>query len=152
GLLMTPAREIDTVLSGPYDSLTPSQLQTLFTTPSAPVNADFGTNDTLGTATRLATPLGYAPNSHFEAIGSIAPASDIDDYTFRSPQFANNTTGVLTATVWTLDAGGVAPLIAVYDRNQNLVPTQILANGDGTYTVQVTGVESGRDYYLSVYA
>jgi hypothetical protein len=152
GLLTTPATAIDAVLRGPYDGLTPSQLQTLFTIPGAPVNADFGTNDTLGTATRLTTPLGYAANTHFETIGSIAPASDIDDYTFRSPQFANNTTGVLTATVWTLNAGGEAPQIDVYDRNQNLVPAQILSNGDGTYTVQVAGVQSGRDFYLSIHA
>ena len=152
GLLTTPASQIDAVLRGPYDSLTPSQLQTLFTNASGAVNQDFGSNDTLGTATRLTTPLGYAPNSHFEAIGSIAPANDVDDYTFRSPQFANNTTGVLNSTVWILDAGGAAPQIDVFDRNQNLVPAQILANGDGTYTVQITGVESGRDYYLSIHA
>jgi hypothetical protein len=152
GLLTTPSSTIDAVLRGPYDSLTPSQLQTLFTNPGGPINNDLGTNDTLGTATKLVTPLGYAPNSHFETIGSIAPSTDVDDYTFRSPQFANNTTGVLTATVWTLDAGGEAPQIDVFDQSQNLVSAQILANGNGTYTVQITGVVSGRDYYLSVHA
>src|SRR5262249_10883578 len=146
------ASTIDAALRGPFDSLTPSQLQILFTNPGGPLNNDLGTNDALGTATKLVTPLGYAPNSHFETVGSITPSTDVDDYTFRAPQFANNTTGVLTATVWTLDAGGEAPQIDVFDQNQNLVPAQILANGNGSYTVQVTGVVSGRDYYLSVHA
>lgn len=151
-LLTTPAGQIDVILRGPYDSLTPSQLQSLFADSGAAVNDDLGADDTLKTATRLATPLGFAPNSHFEAIGSISPAGDVDSYTFRSPQFINNTSGVLTATVWALDSDGAAPQIDVFDRNRNLVPAMILANGNGTYTVQVTGIESGRDFYLEIHA
>jgi hypothetical protein len=151
-LLTTPASQIDAVMRGPYDALTPSQLQNLFANPGVAVNDDLGTNDTLGTATKLSTPLGFAANSHYEAVGSVASASDVDDYTFRSPQFPNGVLGVMTATVWSLDGGNTVPQVDVYDRNQVLVPSQILADGNGTYTVQITGVESGRDFYLSVHA
>jgi hypothetical protein len=150
-VLTTSAAQLDAMLRAPYDTLSPSQLQALWNNPGLAINDDLGTDDTLNAANRLTSAVGYPQFVHYSTIASVSSTTDVDDYTIRAPQFANNTFGVLTATVWTLD-GGDAPQIDVFDRNQVPVAAQVLANGNGTYTVQATGVGSGWQYYLSVHA
>ncbi|HEV3024592.1 MAG TPA: matrixin family metalloprotease, partial [Pirellulales bacterium] len=56
----------------------------------------------------------------------------------------------LTATVWATQTGAASPLVTVYDRNGNVVASQVLANENGTYSVQVVGVAPGQVYNVTV--
>jgi hypothetical protein len=57
---------------------------------------------------------------------------------------------VLTATVRAIAPNGVAPRVTILDGNQNPIDAQILANGDGVFTVQAIGLKAGGSYCLSV--
>ncbi|HEV3005504.1 MAG TPA: matrixin family metalloprotease [Pirellulales bacterium] len=56
----------------------------------------------------------------------------------------------LTATVWATQTGAASPLVTVYDRNGNVVASQVLTNENGTYSVQVVGVAPGQVYNVTV--
>jgi hypothetical protein len=56
----------------------------------------------------------------------------------------------LTATVWATQAGAASPLVTVFDRRGNVVASQVLANDNGTYSVQVVGVAPGQVYSVMV--
>jgi hypothetical protein len=58
----------------------------------------------------------------------------------------------LTATVSARQASAAAPLITVFDRLGNLVPTTVLENANGTYSVQAVGVTPGAVYTVAVSA
>ncbi|HEY1378659.1 MAG TPA: matrixin family metalloprotease, partial [Gemmataceae bacterium] len=111
---------------------------------------DNHTDDTLGTATRLSTSDGYAANSHYTVEATIADTSDVDYYQLRSPKVGKNQQNTFTVTVRALDPTALAPMVQVYNSSRVLVPAQVLANGDGTYTVQVANADSNRDYYVCV--
>jgi hypothetical protein len=57
---------------------------------------------------------------------------------------------VLTATVRAIAPNGVAPRVTILDGNQNAIDAQILANGNGVFTVQAAGLKAGGSYCLSV--
>jgi hypothetical protein len=151
GKLTTPADRIDAVMTGPYEALSASELIALFKDAQHQINDDHGTDDGLIEAQRLAAAPGFNANTHYQVLGSLGLATDVDSYRVRGPSnFGAGKTGVLTVTVWSLQAGGTAPTIKIFDRDQNPVPTQVLANFDGTFMVQATGIRSGRDFYVQV--
>jgi hypothetical protein len=57
---------------------------------------------------------------------------------------------VLTATVRAVAPSGVAPRIAILDGSGNAVSAQVLANGDGVFTIQAAKLNSGGSYSLQV--
>jgi hypothetical protein len=138
---------LDTVLRGPYQSLNPNDLSSLLTNPGQ-VLFNNGHND--GSAVTLAPTPGYALNTHFETVGSIATASDVDLYRIQRPNVPSGQGLVLTATVRSLSPNGTMPRVAILDSNQNPVSAQIIANGDGTFTVQATGLKSSGNFFLRV--
>jgi predicted Zn-dependent protease len=144
---VTPER-IDAVLRGPYQSLGQHDLQYLFEDPAYLVNADGGTNDTPGSATRLVLPRGFNSPTHAEYLGSLAGPADVDSYAVRTPAWARP--AALTATVWVQDATAAPPELRITDRLGNPVAFDILANGNGTYTVQVARAAANRDYFVTV--
>jgi hypothetical protein len=139
---------IDAVLRGPYRALGQHDLRYLFEDPAYLVNADGGTNESAGSATRLALPRGYSSPTHFEYLGSLAGPADVDTYAVRTPAWTRP--GALTATVWVQDAAAPPPAVRVTDRAGNLVAFDILANGAGRYTIQATRAGAGRDYFVAV--
>ena len=139
---------IDAVLRGPYQSLSQHDLEYLFEDPSYLVNEDDGSNENAGSATRLQLPRGYRSPTHFEYLGSLASAADADTYAVRTPRWVRP--GALTATVWTASPTALPPTIQVTDRLGNLLPIDILSNGNGTYTVQLAGARPNTDYFVRV--
>jgi hypothetical protein len=138
---------LDSVLRGPYQALSPNDLYTLLTNPG---QALFNNGHNDGSAVQLAPTTGYAQNTHFETVGSIATTSDVDLYRIQPPNTQNGQTLVLTATVRALSPNGTTPRVTILDGNQNPVNAQILANDGGTFTVQATGLKSGGNYFLQV--
>ena len=141
---------IDAVLRGPYQSLDPNDINAIFVgTTDLFLNSDNGANDTAGNATQLVPSPGYARNSHYEVIGSIATPTDSDYY--RIQRADNPPAGqslVLTVTARALDVNGTTPRIEILDGGGRAVAQQILANGAGMFTVQAGGLSGGGNYVI----
>jgi hypothetical protein len=113
---------------------------------------DAHADDTLATPTKLSTGTGYAANTHYTTQATIRDAADVDFYQVRAPKAGANQQNVLTVNVRALDPDGLTPLVQVYDSNKQLVDAQVLANGNGTYTVQVANAVSNQNYSIRVAA
>jgi hypothetical protein len=74
----------------------------------------------------------------------------MNSYQIASPSTSNGQSLVLTATVRAVGPNGVAPRITILDNGQHVVSAQILANGDGVFTIQASGSNSGGNYVLEV--
>jgi hypothetical protein len=99
-------------------------------------------SDEPGSAPVLTTTPGYAPNTHYETIGSVSGPGDVAYYRVNAPNVSGNSGYVVTATVRAVGDNGVVPRLTVLDQNLSPVAAQVLANGDGTYTVQAAGLRS----------
>jgi hypothetical protein len=150
---------LEPVLTGPYQNLSPSDINAIFVNPIGVLfNQNGGGGGTgsssggsgSGSTTQL-TPLpGYARNTHYETTASLASSSQVNTYQIASPSTSNGQTLVLTATVRAIAPNGVAPRITMLDSGQHVVSTQILANGNGIFTIQASGLNSGGNYVLEV--
>ena len=138
---------IDAVLRGPYRSLGQEDLQYLFEDPAYLLNADEGSNETTGTATRLVLPRGYRSPTHFEYLGSLDFVGDKDVYAVRTPAWTRP--GAITATIRVTDPAAV-PTLSITDRAGNTLPIEVLVNGNGTYTIQASRAFGQRDYFVTV--
>lgn len=138
---------IDRLMRGPFDGLGADAIDAFFrASGDVLLNAEEGTNETPGQATPLTPVAGYN-GSRYEGVASLAKQEDVDVYRITAPGW---TAPVLTATVWTPDTTGFAPQIAVRDAAGQLVAAEVLANGNGTSTVQVRNAQPGATYFLQV--
>jgi len=144
----TPDAVIDHLLRGPFDGLGPDAIDTFFrNSGDALLDAEESANETPATATSLTASAGYAAGTHYEAVASIAKKEDADVYRIAAPTGAAT---VLTASVWTTATDGFQPRVAVLDAAGRPVAATVLANGNGTSTVQVTNATPGAVYYVKV--
>jgi hypothetical protein len=141
------AANLDTVMRGPYQSLNPNDLATFLADPSH-VLFNNGRNDS--STIQLVSTAGYAPNTRYQTVGSIASTNDVDMYRISTPNAPSNQGLVLTVTVRALSPNGTAARVTVLDNNMNPANAQILANSDGSFTVQATGLKSGGNIFLKV--
>jgi hypothetical protein len=141
---------IDAVLSGPYQSLSPNDINSIFLGTANPLfNSDNGTNETPGTATQLTPSAGYARNSHYEVLGSLTGPTDSDYYRIQTADNPpSGQTLVLTVTARALDINGTAPRVTILDGNGHIVSQQILANGAGMFSVQASSLSGGGSYVI----
>jgi hypothetical protein len=148
---------LESVVTGPYQNLSSSDINAIFLNPSGVLfnqngsgGGPGGGGSGSGSTTQL-TPLpGYAQNTHYETIASLASSSQINTYQIASPSTSNGQSLVLTATVRAVAPNGVAPRITILDNGQHVVSAQILANGDGVFTIQASGLNSGGNYALEI--
>ena len=108
------------------------------------------TGDSMSNPTVLTTSPGFAKSTHYDSVGAIQTAGDPVYYQIQSPQVAPNQQSVLTVSARALDPTALAPALQVFDANQQPVAAQILANGNGTYTVQIDNASLGQTYYLAM--
>ncbi|CAN5351563.1 hypothetical protein BH11PLA2_BH11PLA2_31520 [soil metagenome] len=145
--LQTTPISLTQVLRGPYDNLDPDDLQELFIEPDFSFYQNDGHgNDSAGSNTVLVATPGYAADSHYSATASISDANDVDFYRVLSPDGPTNQ--VLTATTRSVGPNGLAPRLQAFNSNNQSLLTKILANGNGTYTIQVEGVPANKDYII----
>ncbi len=145
---------LESVLTGPYQNLSPGDINAIFLNPNGVLfnqNGGGGGGGGGGISTTQLAPLpGYAPNTHYQTIASLASTSQVNAYQIASPHTSNGQSLVLTATVWAVAPNGVAPRITILDNGQQVVSAQILANGDGVFTIQASGLNSGGNFELEV--
>jgi Matrixin len=155
GLIRPTAMSIDQVLRGPYDSLGSAAIDGLFRNPSsAAFNDDRHHDDDPGGSVTLTTTPGYAANTYYTVTASLSDAADLDFYRVRTPSPPSGGPSkvpiVLTASVRAVSPNGTQPRVQVFDENLNPVPSEILANGDGTFTIQATKAKANSWVFVRV--
>ncbi|MBX9581910.1 MAG: matrixin family metalloprotease [Gemmataceae bacterium] len=142
---------LEAVLRGPFDGLDEDDLYVALTDPAAALYADDdGEDDTAATAADLAALPAPAGAARYAAVASLADAADADFYRVRAPDVRAPV--VLTATVAGFGPNALTPRVELFDRNGVRLTARVLVNGNGTYTVQVAGLEGNRrEYYARVF-
>jgi hypothetical protein len=171
---------IDSILRDDYSSLSPQDLNNLFLQgPRTLFNNDQHSDDSYATAQTLSTEPGYGLSPRYDLTASLATPSDVDTYRVQTPPATGGGVGsqgfgrshqgsgsnpgsrigvnsalpiVMTVTVRASEVNGVTPSVMVFDSNLRLVPSQVLANGDGSYVVQVANAQPNSSYFLRIAA
>jgi hypothetical protein len=140
---------INRLLQGPFDALGPDAIDAFFRSGGdLLLNPDDRTNETPDQADAFTLrPIQATASIRHEAVASIAGRDDVDVYAIIAPAGGLRT---LTATVWAPDTSGFQPHLVVLDAFGRTVPVEVLANGNGTSTVQVQNTVAGQSYYLRV--
>lgn len=151
GLLKPTPVSLETVLRGPYEALDNDDVFDLFRDPDGALHADdLHTDDSFALATNLLNTPGYATGTNYRFTGGISDALDADVYRLRAPDAGS--AWVLTATVRTIGTNGVTPTVEVFDGNMVSIRAAVIANGNGTFSVQATGLAAKKSYFLRVTA
>ena len=88
----------------------------------------------------------------YYAQGNLTNSNGGNYFVVQSPTSPSGNTENMAAIVWGLDPNGLQPRIHVFDSNQNPIAVQVIANGSGTYTVQLANVPGNTSYYIEVVA
>jgi hypothetical protein len=114
------------------------------------VNLEAASNETHATAAKL----GMANAAHsttFTVVGALATGADADWYKI-TPNAAAGFIGTLTVGLVPLSGNGFRPVVAVYNAAGELLPSVVVTNEDGAFTVQLGAQQTGATYYLKVSA
>ena len=123
-----------------YDPVTETKVN-----PRQQLGADGGTNNTLATATTLATTAGAVPNSRYLATGRVEGLSDIDYYKVTAPSAG----GVMTLTVQAYS--GLSASATGCSASGAVVASNILLNWEnGLYRAQVPATSGNGTYFVKV--
>ena len=146
---------LDAALEGDYGLLASRDLDAIFQGNTQPFfNDDLHTNDVPLTAAGLLTTPGYARGTHYEVVGSLSDAADVDFYQVSAAEQhgggSQSQPTVMTVTVRALALNGISPKATILDANQQPIPVSILANGNGMYTIQAIGITPGANYFLKI--
>ncbi|HEV2947568.1 MAG TPA: matrixin family metalloprotease [Gemmataceae bacterium] len=110
-------------------------------------------NDTFATAQHLLSQNpGTDQRFDYFTQGNLITPNGGNYFVVQSPRIPNGNLQNMAAIVWGLDPNGLLPRIHVYDSNQNPIAVQVIANGSGTYTVQLANVPGNTSYYVEVVA
>src|SRR5205823_131023 len=110
-------------------------------------------NYTLATALRLDSQNpGTDRRFDYFVQGNQISATGAEYYLVKSPPSASGGPVNMVAIVWGLDVNGLQPRLHVYDANQNPIAVQVIANGGGTYTIQLPNAVANASYYVAVAA
>jgi hypothetical protein len=163
------AAELDAAARQTYSYLSPDDINAIFlNSQGALFHDDHHTNDTFATATPLGPIGAYGSDAPDRITASLGDANDVDFYQLETPEspgsevsppgYPSGTAApsdqplVMTVTVRATQVNGIMPRAAVFDKDGNPVPALILAQGDGTATIQVAAVPPGTDYFVRVSA
>lgn len=139
-VVLAYAARLDSILTGPYDTLKDDDFVELFTNPGqSTFNEDGGTDDNSNNANPLTNTAQL-----FSAVGVIESATDVDTYRVRTPQ----QTGLATLTVSTRaePVNGGTPRAEILTTSGQVVPSAIFVNGDGRFTIQATNLPSNTQF------
>ncbi len=120
--------------------------------PLLPIVDDGHGNDILSNATALLSPPKPAPDARFQYTerATLSDVWDVDYYKVLAP--AATDTQKLNVIVWGTDQTPVAPRVDVFDASGNPLPAVVLANANGTFSVELANTTPGAAYYLKVSA
>jgi hypothetical protein len=110
-------------------------------------NDDAHSDDESSSSVKLAPSPGFAANSRYEVVGSIADAEDVDFYRVTAPAAGGS---VMTIRVRSLEQAGLIPKVTVLGKNGEELPVNVLVNGRGEFIIQVAGIEARDSVTFSV--
>ena len=145
-LLQTSIDEFSDIVTNPIRGLSQEQIHQLM------LGRDYdsfpGENDSIPRAERLVARPEFEFNTYFQEYGTISNESASDFYRFSTPNLRENE-AVMTTFVRSLDAGQLIPQVNIYDVQQNVVESRILANGGGELILQ-TELQANTNYFAEV--
>lgn len=104
-------------------------------------------NETPASATSLSTALGFILNSQYEAVGSLASASDRDFYTIKAPAVVG---GVLSVDLAPIGVTPVNAELYVMNSAGDRLAARMIKNADGTIQIQVQQPVASATYLICV--
>ena len=114
------------------------------------VNGDTYLNGAL-TAAQPLTPVWNQLTNTFAVLGGLFSPTQTDWYRV-TPTGPAGAVGTLTVSVWSWVPNGLLPSVQVYNAQGVQVPANVVANENGTFTVQVPNQVYGTTYNLMVSA
>lgn len=152
---------LDEILQGPYEEVDASDIAELFTDPTTALFNDDDDDDELDDdddddddfrikdeAIEL-NPRRIALNrAVYTLTGSLETATDADYFRIRAPHTRHDVPAVLTVYASALGENGITPKITLFDEDEVPIPVDVLANGNGTFTIQAANLEENRRYFL----
>jgi hypothetical protein len=114
---------------------------------------DMAAHDTLATALVLQPRWGTAQDARFQYLytAQVSNPNDAEYYLVQAPSASSAQN--MVAMVWAMDPSNpLAPRIDVFDALGNPVNAQVITNGNGSYTVQLTNAPSLATYFVRVSA
>jgi hypothetical protein len=117
---------------------------------SSYVNTESGPNDSLASAITLGF-TSQTQTARFRVVGDIATAADVDWYRIV-PTTLTSATGTLTVGVLPLDASGPRLTVAVFNALGVELPSVVVTNENGAFTIQLANQQPGQTYFLRVLA
>jgi hypothetical protein len=142
--------QVDSVLRGPYESLTSDQIAHLFGESEGVSAVGQVPGNSLATAVALATTPGFAHNSRFQAVVDMGQLSTQGYYSFQAPAATGSEPLVFTAGLDTSSSQGNGGQIALLDASGKVVPSVVLMHAGGVETIQATGLTPGATYFLRI--
>jgi hypothetical protein len=115
------------------------------------LNGEVGTDDLLALQSMFG--LGNKSDARFDYSyrSSIASPSDVDTYQVKAAT-GQAGTQKMNVLVWALEQNGLHPKVEVYDADGNAVVSQLLANENGTFSVEVNNTTPGATYRVRISA
>lgn len=147
---MTTERLVE-ILKLPLDGLSKSDIEKALEAPDDFLINDDSDSTGSNSSAQTLKPLANDPfGRHYRVIGSVSERDSIDIYRIDAPKIAGVTSGVLTLSVRGFDTNAASTSVVLLDDKGNRVPSRVLANGAGIFTIQATGVNLGRSYFVRV--
>jgi hypothetical protein len=143
--------QLDTVIRQTYTYLAPEDINAIFLDPrGALFNVDHHADDSFEAAVSLMPARGYGSEAPIRTTASLGDPGDVDFYQVEAPGVDSGAPPVMTVTVRATEVNGLQPRATVFDANRNPLPALVLAHGDGTYTIQITGARPDTEYVVRV--
>ncbi len=109
-----------------------------------------GLDDSVLDARRIDPFIDTPQISAARTIGTLATATDIDYYRFRSPKPPAGKHFGMLLQVDSIETDGLMPEIQVVDLNNQIIPTEMLVNGNGEVKVWLANVLANTDYNVRI--
>ena len=113
------------------------------------LDPETGSNDLKPTATTLQTSPGFSLNSRYEAVGSLATATDLDFYTLQAPQVI---AGALNVALTPLGSSPVSADLFVMNSAGDRVAARVIKSPDGSIQIQISQPVASETYLVCVRA
>jgi hypothetical protein len=144
------ASQLDSVLRGPYETLTADQIAQLFGESEGNSAGGQVPGNSLATAVALTTTPGFAPNTRFEALTDMSQLPTQGYYSFQAPVATGNEPLVCTAGLDMSSTQRNRGQIDLLDASGNVVPSVVLMQAGGVETIQAPGLSPGATYFLRI--
>jgi len=150
-LLKVPREVIGDLLTSEYRSLEQDDIQRIFAPENESyelplLNDDAGLDDARENATVLKSDSGAATN--YQATGSFASVTDVDNYSVAAPPFEAGVEVVMTVLVRSFEGNSILKSLTATQDDHQAVPSRILVNRAGDYVVEFSGIKANKEYFL----